>query len=618
MSFDEEQLSDLYSAFPELQTNGAISADDIRPALEKLGCAIAGHELRELQGGRRRGNALCDLDELYHIYSQAKAIKIDSKKIIKDAILKGIREAKAYDSEVGGKHTVTYSEEKAFTNWINKHLKGDPDCESLGLIPIDSEVDGQLYDRCKNGIILAKMINVAVPNTIDDRTLEKAESLKAIFKRNENLTLVVNSAAAIGCCMVNIGPEDISGGRRHIVCGLIWQLIRKAIVDTITLAQHGELASLLSPGETLEELASLKPEELLMRWVNFHLANANSTRRLTNFTTDLCDSEIYAILMEQITPLDLRARLINSKVIMEEPSLEKRAHMVMENAKLLDAGTLLIPEDIYTAKPGSHSDKLNLGFIATLFNMYPGLETPGDLNIQPETLEEKTYRNWMNSMGVTPIVSNLYSNLSDGLVLLQLIDIIRPGTVDWKRVTTTFDSMRSLFQKQTNCVLVIEYSEKIGIKLVNISGEDIREGATKQILGLCFQFMRAYTHKLLKQASGEGSTAPIEDSEILAWVNDRLKLVGETPINGFRDPALASARPIVAVLESIVPKGASRGMLTNDDFANAVYALSSCRKAGARVYALPEHICTCNNKMIVTIFACLIVLSYSLKAAPTQ
>ncbi len=86
------------------------------------------------------------------------------------------------DTKVGGKHTVTYSEERAFTSWINKYLAGDNDCEELGLIPIDSETDGQLYERCKNGIILSKMINVAVPNTIDDRTLEKGESLKAIFK----------------------------------------------------------------------------------------------------------------------------------------------------------------------------------------------------------------------------------------------------------------------------------------------------------------------------------------------------------------------------------------------------------------------------------------------------
>ena len=42
---------------------------------------------------------------------------------------------------------MTKSEEKAFTNWINKHLQGDQDCESLGLIPINSDVDGELYER---------------------------------------------------------------------------------------------------------------------------------------------------------------------------------------------------------------------------------------------------------------------------------------------------------------------------------------------------------------------------------------------------------------------------------------------------------------------------------------
>lgn len=94
MSFDEEQLEDLYAAFPDLQNNGAIASDDIRPALEKLGCPIAGHELREIQGGRARGGALCDIDELYQIYMKAKFLKIDSKKIFKDAILKGVQEAK--------------------------------------------------------------------------------------------------------------------------------------------------------------------------------------------------------------------------------------------------------------------------------------------------------------------------------------------------------------------------------------------------------------------------------------------------------------------------------------------------------------------------------------------
>lgn len=44
------------------------------------------------------------------------------------------------------------------------------------------------------------------------------------------------------------------------------------------------------------------------------------------------------------------------------------------------------------------------------------------------------YRNWMNSMGVAPHVNWLYADLTDGLVIFQLYDIIRPGIVNWKKV----------------------------------------------------------------------------------------------------------------------------------------------------------------------------------------
>lgn len=37
-----------------------------------------------------------------------------------------------------------------------------------------------------------------------------------------------------------------------------------------------------------------------------------------------------------------------------------------------------------------------------------------------ETAEEKTYRNWMNSLGVDPYVNYLYSDLQNGLVIFQV------------------------------------------------------------------------------------------------------------------------------------------------------------------------------------------------------
>ncbi len=62
-----------------------------------------------------------------------------------------------------------------------------------------------------------------------------------------------------------------------------------------------------------------------------------------------------------------------------------------------------------------------------MFNTWPALEPVQDVVIVEETREEKQFRNWMNSLGVDPFVNNLYSDLGNGLVLLQLFDKVEPG-----------------------------------------------------------------------------------------------------------------------------------------------------------------------------------------------
>lgn len=46
------------------------------------------------------------------------------------------------------------------------------------------------------------------------------------------------------------------------------------------------LVALLKEGETLEDLMKLSPEELLLRWANFHLENAGWSK-INNFSSDI-------------------------------------------------------------------------------------------------------------------------------------------------------------------------------------------------------------------------------------------------------------------------------------------------------------------------------------------
>lgn len=58
---------------------------------------------------------------------------------------------------------------------------------------------------------------------------------------------------------------------------------------------------LLDTWEREEDLHRMTTEDILMKWVNYHLKNARSARRINNFKSDLCDSEVYAILLNRVS-----------------------------------------------------------------------------------------------------------------------------------------------------------------------------------------------------------------------------------------------------------------------------------------------------------------------------
>ena len=53
----------------------------------------------------------------------------------------------------------------------------------------------------------------------------------------------------------------------------------------------------------------------------------------------------------------------------------------------------------------------------------------------------------MNSLGVSPFVYHFYSDLHDGLILLQLFDIIKCESVNWNKVNKQFNKNRVMMEK---------------------------------------------------------------------------------------------------------------------------------------------------------------------------
>ncbi|OWJ99110.1 PLS3, partial [Cervus elaphus hippelaphus] len=136
-------------------------------------------------------------------------------------------------SSEGTQHSYSEEEKYAFVNWINKALENDPDCRHV--IPMNPNTD-DLFKAVGDGIVLCKMINLSVPDTIDERAINKKKLTPFIIQ--ENLNLALNSASAIGCHVVNIGAEDLRAGKPHLVLGLLWQIIKIGLFADIELSRN--------------------------------------------------------------------------------------------------------------------------------------------------------------------------------------------------------------------------------------------------------------------------------------------------------------------------------------------------------------------------------------------
>ncbi|KAM4723346.1 plastin-1 isoform 2-T2 [Anableps anableps] len=500
-------------------------------------------------------------------------------------------------------------EKVAFARWINKALGKDPDCSHL--LPINPE-DESLFASVRDGIVLCKLINLSQPDTIDERVINTKKL--TTFTRRENIVLALNSASAIGCTVVSIDAHDLMAGKPHLVLGLLWQIIKIGLFADIEITRNEGLISLLMEGEDLEHLVSLSPEELLLRWVNYHLINAG-TDTINNFSADIKDSRAYFHLLDQISPKDEDEFHMGIKINMaglSEWDLERRAELMLQEAAKLDCRQFVSPRDVT-----SGNAKLNLAFVANLYNMHPGLHKAkfnldGE-HIEAETREEKTFRNWMNSLGVSPRVNHLYRDLCDGLVILQLLEKVRV-VVNWKKVNNPpYPQLGGNMKKLENCNYAVKLSkDEANFSLVGVGGENLNEGSRTHTLALVWQLMRRYSVMVL---SDLGNGEKVVDQFILNWVNATLKEKRkDTQISSFKDKLISTSLPVIDLIDAIAPtmvkwdmvKRGERGVLKNDEkLNNAKYAISLARKIGARVYALPDDLVEVKPKMVMTVFACL-------------
>uniref|UniRef100_UPI00398F7DAC plastin-1-like n=1 Tax=Pristiophorus japonicus TaxID=55135 RepID=UPI00398F7DAC len=609
-----EELEEMKEAFNkiDLDNSGYVSDYELQDLFKEANLPLPGYKVREiveqiLAVGDHNKDGKISFEEFVSVFQEIKDKEISKtfrKAINKKEGICAIGGTSDRSSE-GTQHSYEEEEKVAFVNWINKALEGDPDCKHL--IPMDANSD-RLFSAVGDGILLCKMINLSQPDTIDERVINKRKLTP--FTISENLNLALNSGSAIGCTVVNIGAQDLKEGRHHLVLGLLWQIIKIGLFADIEITRNEALIALLMEGEELEELLKLSPEDLLLRWVNYHLENAEY-KKISNFSQDIKDSKAYFHLLNQIAPTgegDDMMIVIEMEGFNEKDDL-KRAGYMLQQADRLGCRQFVTPADVVNGNP-----KLNLAFVANLFNKYPALLKPNkdyDLTLlEGESREERTFRNWMNSQGVSPFVNHLYSDLTDGLVIFQLYENVTVP-VDWNRVNRPpYPQLGANMKKLENCNYAVELGKtKASFSLVGIGGQDLNDGNPTLTLALVWQLMRRYTLKVLSDL-GEGSK--VTDEIIITWVNETLaNAKKDSSITSFKDKCICTSLPIIDLIDAVVPNVIRYELVKHTDLSNidklnnAKYAISVARKIGTRVYALPEDLVEVKPKMVMTVFACL-------------
>jgi plastin-1 len=275
---------------------------------------------------------------------------------------------------------------------------------------------------------------------------------------------------------------------------------------------------------------------------------------------------------------------------------------VLKNADNIECKKYLTASALLSGNP-----RLNLAFVANLFNTHHGLEpldeqeakdygVVEDFDAEGER-EARVFTLWLNSLGVEPGVFNLFENIRDGLIILQAFDKILPGSVTWRRVSkpkegsslgkyvsgegddgedigvTPNQSTLSRFKAVENTNYVVDLGKQNGMHLVGIQGADIVDRNKTLVLGLVWQLMRFVAQKLIscrsfitpsfrmsitKTLTGLSKSTggrPISDTEMLKWANTTAQKAKPSvrPIRSFKDPSITTGLFFLDLLDAIRP-----------------------------------------------------------------
>ncbi|VDP77907.1 unnamed protein product [Echinostoma caproni] len=487
----------------------------------------------------------------------------------------------------------------AYCRYINKMLKQDSDCRPY--LPLDPFND-DLYKTTKNGILLCKLVNISFPHAIDERAVHKNAIIFYPSQMVDNVLLALTAAQCNGCPVTDFTVDDLTNNSalsRCVILEVVWQIIKCGFFRAMNLHEHPELCKLKQPEEEVSDLKCIPPEDLLMRYVNFHLKHVGVDKQLNDIGIELADCVIYAHLLPSIAPVTIRGRLIPPGQVLLDDNIANRAKAVLQNLREMEADMFLCLNDFTESQVHLESRaRLHLATIAYLFSKFPGeLVNPRRAN-EPRTSEpvsELSSRDFVNSMAVNPFATHVCYNLRDGLMSRQLFEVLRAGYTKGLKFIVEFDKIRRIAQFIYNNTNIVRLVQGYPLPLPHLDAEKLSRTDEPCCLSMLLEILRAYI-----------TLDHYDEVELLRWTNEQLYRAGRSvELRSFNDRVIAEENLFAVVLNNLTNGMADSRHLTSKKLDNAAYSISVAHKAGYPVYTKPEHFVSCNGAFVSLAFATL-------------
>lgn len=282
------------------------------------------------------------------------------------------RTRKASDSNTENKSDWIKDQEKAFTSWINGHLKSSEHQTSIT----------DIRNGLKDGLVLIQLMKTVAPEAIQFIRYHKSPRLRLL--KLENVQIAFECMKREGLQLLNIEPADIVDGNLKLTLGLLQQL-----------ANHYPLPQ-------SDSKRGFSTDAMLL-WFQLFLPEAT----ITNLTTSWSDGIALSLLLDRLSP-----GILGNVSQLDPANASRNIQSALQAAnKYFQIPKVVSPNDIATGKQGP---------ILQYLSYY----------CSPDSPCHGYLIDWVNRLIPEHSIINFTSDWFDGSVLTSLVNAYLPGTID--------------------------------------------------------------------------------------------------------------------------------------------------------------------------------------------